>query len=282
MNQFLIYIYILYYIQYIYIMVVFNNYNKVLYNNNTYAVIKVLYKNNYIPIVLDYRDFKNIPSDYNWIISDTGLIYRKTSDDKFEYLHDKILKTNVKTKSIIHINKLGIDNRLKNLMFDNKNKITKKNLSKKARTIDLKDKVDVNKIPTFVWYLKPDKSHGERFQVDMGDIKWKSTSSNELSLKYKLEETKKYLRQMKDIKPDEFKKNSMNNDLNIQGEQLKKEFYEIIMLAGFKYRYMPTKFTDFILKEDKKGLSTIEKKLLDQFDIESDKTTKDRLKQIYE
>jgi hypothetical protein len=263
-------------------MVVFNNYNKVLYNNNTYAVIKVLYKNNYIPIVLDYKDFKNIPSDYNWIISDTGLIYRKTSDDKFEYLHDKILKTNVKTKSIIHINKLCIDNRLKNLMFDNKNKITKKNLSKKARTIDLKDKVDVNKIPTFVWYLKPDKSHGERFQVDMGDIKWKSTSSNELSLKYKLEETKKYLRQMKDIKPDEFKKNSMNNDLNIQGEQLKKEFYEIIMLAGFKYRYMPTKFTDFILKEDKKGLSTIEKKLLDQFDIESDKTTKDRLKQIYE
>ena len=165
-------------------------------------------------------------------------------------------------------------------MFDNKNKTTKKNLSKKARTINLENKIDVNKIPTFVWYLKKDKSHGERFQVNMGDIKWKSTSSNDLSLKYKLEEVKKFLREMKNDKPEEFIKNSMNNDLNIHGEKLKKEFYEIIALAGFKYRYMPTNFTDFILKEDNKGLNVIEKKLLQDFTIHSDKTTQDRLKKL--
>lgn len=261
-------------------MVLFNDYNIVKYNNKTYSVIKVKYKGNYIPIVLTYRDFKQIPSDYHWIISDSGLIYRKTSDDKIQYLHELVLKKNNVKCPIIHINKLGIDNRLQNLMFDNKNKLTKKNLSKKARTIDLKDKLDVNKIPTYVWYLKPDKTHGERFQVEMDNIKWKSTSSNELSLKYKLEETKKFLRQMKDIKPDEFIKNSMNNDLNISGEKLKKEFYEIITLAGFKYRYIPTKFTDFILKEDKTGLNKTEKKLLEQFNIHSDKTTNDRLKEI--
>jgi len=261
-------------------MVLFNDYNKVIYNNKEYIVIKVKYKGNYIPIVLTYKDFKQIPSDYHWNISDTGLLYRKTVNDKIQYLHELVLKKNNITVPIIHINKLGIDNRLSNLMFDNKNKITKKNLSKKARTIDLKDNIDVDKIPTYVWYLKPDKTHGERFQVVMGNIKWKSTSSNELSLKYKLEETKKFLRQMKNEKPEEFIKNSMNNDLNISGEKLKKEFYEIITLAGFKYRYMPTKFTDFILKEDKIGLNKTEKKLLEQFNINSDKTTNDRLKSI--
>lgn len=261
-------------------MVLFNDYNIVKYNNKTYSVIKVKYKGNYIPIVLSYKDFKQIPSEYQWIISDYGLIYRKDENDKIKYLHELILNKNNLKCPIIHINKLGIDNRLQNLMFDNKNKITKKNLSKKARTIDLKDKVDVNKIPTYVWYLKPDKTHGERFQVAMDTIKWKSTSSNELSLKYKLEETKKFLRQMKDEKPEEFIKNSMNNDLNISGEKLKKEFYEIITLAGFKYGYVPTKFTDFILKEDKSGLNKTEKKLLDKFDIKSDKTTNDRLKEL--
>jgi hypothetical protein len=263
-------------------MVLFNEYTKVNFNNKSYAVIKVKYKDNIIPIILDYNYFKLIP-EYNWLISETGLIYRKISDNKFQYLHELILKkgsNKITSTPIIHINKLGIDNRLDNLMFDKKDKEVKKNLSKKARTIKLKDKVDVNKIPTYVWYLKKDKSHGERFQVDLGNIKWKCTSSNDLSLKYKLEETKKFLRQMKEDKPSEFEKHSMNNDLNICGEKLKKDFYEIISKAGFKYRYHPTKFTDFLLKEDKSGLTSIEKKLLLDFDIKSEKTTLDRLRYI--
>ena len=59
----------------------------------------------------------------------------------------------------------------------------------KQGTIKLKN-LDVSKLPSFVWYLKPDSSHGERFQIDLGNIKWKSTSSDNLSINYKLEETK--------------------------------------------------------------------------------------------
>jgi hypothetical protein len=55
-----------------------------------------------------------------------------------------------------------------------------------------------------------------------GDLKWKTTSCDKLSLKYKLEEAKKFLRQYKQRNPEEFMKNSMNSDLNANGIQCKK------------------------------------------------------------
>ena len=52
--------------------------------------------------------------------------------------------------------------------------------------------------------MKPNGSHGDRFMVEIGDVKWKTTSSKKLSLKYKLEEAKLFLRQLKRESPELF------------------------------------------------------------------------------
>ena len=128
--------------------------------------------------------------------------------------------------------------------------------------------------------MKDDGNHGERFQIQLGNINWKCTSCEHLSLKYKLEETKKYLRQYKQKNNDDFLKNSMNSDLNIHGIKLKQEFYNILKNINLIYEYTTEKNTDILLQEDLNGLNEIEKKLLNGFNINNKLTTYERLKII--
>jgi hypothetical protein len=198
------------------------------------------------------------------------------------YLHEIVYILHHEKKNrypLVHLNKIGLDNRIENLIEDAKNKQVKKNLNKKARTIQLEN-INVDKIPSFVWYLKEDQSHGERFQVDLGDLKWKTTSCDKLSLKYKLEEAKKFLRQYKQRNPEEFMKNSMNSDLNINGIQCKKDFYKILNRVGMNYECNINDNTSELLKPDESGLSRTEKKLLKEFDMDSNITTYERFKEI--
>jgi hypothetical protein len=70
----------------------------------------------------------------------------------------------------------------------------------------------------------------------------------------------------------------MNGDLNDIGENLKKEYYAIINLAGLNYKYNPNCKTNDFLKENLSDLSEIEKELLKQFNLNCKETTNDRLK----
>jgi len=260
-------------------MVKFNNTIDTIYNNKRYTVIKLPYKKTIIPVILDTDIYNKIKkNDRNWIISSNGTLYTNI-DNGTLYLHELVyyIKNGKKNnKPLIHINKIGLDNRYENIIEDTLNKYIRKNLNKKSRTIKLKS-IDTSKIPSFVWYLKKDDSHGERFQVELGNIKWKSTSSDKLSLNYKLEETKKFLREYKQKNPIEFKKNSMNSDLNENGIYLKKEFYNILKNVNMIYEYSINSNTDLILKEDLSKLNKLEKILLNEFKIDSNETTFDRL-----
>jgi hypothetical protein len=271
-------------------MVLLSNAKLVNYNSNTYAVLSINFKGTKIPIVLDKDAYEFIKrEERHFYFTDNLNLATKvnigtSSKPKMVdiYLHEivmKLKKASSKISSIIHINKINLDNRYVNLIFDTPKKDCTKNLQKKQRIIDLsKYGIDVQKIPSFVWYLNEDDTHGNRFIVELGPIKWKSTSSMCLSLRYKLEETKKYLRLNKDKYPSLFKDYSMNGDLNNNGEILKKEFYDIIQLAGFNYKYQPTYKTDDFLKEDLSGLSDIEVELLKQFNLNTTETTNQRLK----
>jgi len=263
-------------------MVKFDDITNIQYNKKKYTVIKVQYKGNTVPIVLDasiYNKIKNY--DKNWLISPSGSVYTM-QDNKMLYLHEIVYILHHEKKNkypLVHLNKISLDNRIENLIEDGKNKQIKKNLNKKSRTIQLEN-INVEKIPSFVWYLKSDDSHGERFQVDLGDLKWKTTSCDKLSLKYKLEEAKKFLRQYKTRKPEEFMKNSMNSDLNADGIQCKKDFYKILNRVGMNYECNINDNTSELLKSDESGLTRIEKKLLKEFDMDSSITTYDRLKML--
>lgn len=253
------------------------NYKRVKYKNRWWAVIDI---NNSVPVVVDWKDFKPIQKlKKNWKVGKQGNIscfHKYKGDTKEVYMHEVVLALkqqeeggNVMNKSIVHINRIGVDNRRDNLRYDTTSKDTNKNIKKKNRTIDLpKDSgINVDDIPTYVWYMKPDSSHGERFMVSVGDINWKTTSSKKLSLKYKLEEAKMFLRQMKIEDPDSFKEYSMNGDLTKDGEKLTESFYSIVQLAGYDVEKieLPNN-TDMILKKSKQ--TKFENKLLkSQYDI---------------
>ncbi len=254
-------------------MVKLSNIKCVNYKGNTYAVANLPYKNNNVPIVLDWSDYEQIEKfNKSWHINDKGMVVttHKSIVDGTEtirevYMHDLVLKLNklYTSASTLHVNRLGVDNRKLNLMADTLDKQTTKNIKKKDRIINLTGSgIHANDIPSYVWYLKESDSHGERFMVNVGDVKWKSTSAKNLSLRYKLEETKKYLRHLKNIRPDLFTDYSMNGDLNDEGKSMLKSFIDISKTAGFSNLSMLSNKTDKYLKELHSGLSKSEILLL--------------------
>ena len=260
-------------------MVYFKNPKKVIFDDKNYIIVTMTYKGSKVPVIFDdiyYEKLKLL--NKSWKINDAGFVVSKHKDIDKEQdieisLHEVIMafynKDNglsKKNNNIIHINKLGIDNRIENLIYDTLDKETGKNSKKKKRIIEFSEEVGIkpNDIPSFMWYLKPNDTHDERFIIEIGDINWKTTSCSKLSLRYKLEEGKKYLRELKEAKPEIFLENSMNGEFNVKGKKLLKSFFDISQKAGFKNlkKLSTDNLTDHYLKQKLKGLTTFEKDIL--------------------
>lgn len=256
------------------------------YHKNRYSIcsIKHATSNNKIPILLDREIYKIISRlNKKWYINDKNHVYclhktpRSNSDGSTYpvYLHEVVVKLSKDTDyekfrgiPIIHINNIHFDNRLENLQFDILDKDYSKNTRKKKRIIDLDEHgIDVDQLPTYLWYLKPDKSHGDRFAVEIpNELSWRSTSSKKVSLRYKLEEAKKYLRYMKTVRPDIFESYSMNGDLTSVGVRLYKDYVTLIKKAGFIMDNPIVNKTEMILAPDTSDLTDFEMYLLHTFD----------------
>lgn len=244
----------------------------VTFNDIKYSVFNI--KKN-TPVIVNDEDYNYISKlNKKWNINDNGFVYcrhvLKNGEVIDVYLHEIIMarknEGNILKKPIIHINRLGIDNRWENLMYDTTNKDIHKNISKKQRIIKLPKSCGIkpNELPSFVWYLKPDSSHGDRFMVQVGDISWKTTSSTQYSLRYKLEEAKKYLRNLKETRPEIFDKFGMNGGYNKDGKNLLESFYKILDDAGYKkIKKITTDFNDDYLKLNTNGLAKDEIELLE-------------------
>jgi len=267
------------------------NIEKVRYQNKDYAVIQVQYKDMALPVIIDWSYVKTIKNlDKSWKSNDKGFIsctHTYNGETKDVYLHEIIMAIKQKEdgkkkpdKPILHINKINLDNRVENLMFDTADKDVNKNVKKKARTIELPVTSGIKpaEIPTYVWYMKPNGSHGDRFMVEIDDIKWKTTSSNKVSLRYKLEEAKLFLRQLKEKRPGLFDDYSMNGDFTKEGKDLSESFYDIVHMAGFSHidKFVPKSNTDTLLKP---GTQTRKEKtlLLQQGDLVATQGQKRRL-----
>jgi hypothetical protein len=239
------------------------DYQKIRYKNTNYAVIPVHYKEHKLPTVIDWDDLPVIKKlNKNWKSNTYGFIscsHILDGELKEVFLHEvtmalKMKQNNTKRadKSILHVNRIGLDNRKENLIYDEIDKDTNKNIKKKNRTITLPSDsgLSIDDLPTYVWYMKPNGSHGDRFMVEVGDIKWKTTSSKKLSLAYKLEEAKKYLRELASARSDLFEDYSMNGDYTKDGNALMNDYYNIVEKAGYSNikRENPTKNTAEYLK----------------------------------
>lgn len=233
------------------------------------VIFSLPYKGSELPIVLDNQDFAYINKlNKQWYFDSNGYVkckHKMTDGNIVECsIHEIVMALSNKNKKrvgVLHINKLPIDNRRQNLMYDTNNKETTKNLRKKKRIITLPSSsgIDIETIPTYIWYLKPNDSHGERFIVNIGNNTWKTTSSAKYSLKYKLEEAKKYLRHLKIKDPELFNEYSMNGDLNSEGSSLLNSFYNIARNGGYNLKKIrQQKNTEMLLEEDHTGLTDSE------------------------
>ena len=244
------------------------------YHNNRYTIVGIRHLGKKLPIVLDRHIYKIIKKlNKKWYINDKNHVYCihcKNNEEYHLYLHDLIMRADgiYRDVPIIHINNIHFDNRLVNLQYDNPDKNYSKNTKKKKRTINLKKhNIDVNKLPTYIWYVKPDKTHGDRFMIDIpNEITWKTTASKKVSLLYKLEEAKKFLRNIQLKRPDIFNNYSMNGDLTKHAYKLYREYHNIIKQANFIIDIPSNKKTDRYLIENKKNLTDFEKYILNKFD----------------
>jgi hypothetical protein len=255
-------------------------YKKIKYKNNNYAVIELSYKKNLLPVVIDYKFINNIKNlNKKWYCNKSGFISCKHNYNQkvhVVFLHELIMslkdKKNI-NQPIQHINRISVDNRLSNLKFVEDINI---NYKKKKRTVQLPKKsgIDPNEIPTYIWYLKENGSHGDRFSVEISKIKWKTTSSKKVSLRYKLEEAKKFLRDLKENNNELFTTHSMNGEFNKIGKKRKNEYIEIIKLAGYDNITVEKtdNLTDKYLKESNKLKKKFEQTLLLSMNLKKKKS----------
>lgn len=240
-----------------------NNYKHISYNGDKYGVLNIKYKDYSLPVIMDYDDYDLIKNmKKQWKCNNNGFIYCSHTINnipKDVYLHELIMLLKNKDngysnveKPILHINRIGLDNRRVNLIYDTINKETNKNIKKKERTIVLPkySGIDPNEIPTYIWYMKPESGHGDRFVVNIGDINWKTTSSKDLSLRYKLEEAKLFLRHLLKNRPDLYDEYCMNGEYTREGKELLNTYYDIVYKAGYNNikRFIPENKTFELLR----------------------------------
>ena len=151
------------------------------YNGTEYCVMTVHFKKHNIPVVIDASIANIVDSIGNkWSCNAYGVISHqyKLHDQIYNIkLHELIMTINNKhlhttatlnlnediikmnDKSIIHINKMGLDNRLENLMYDSDNKNITKNTKKKHRIIKLPSdsNVEPDELPSYVWFSKAEE-----------------------------------------------------------------------------------------------------------------------------
>ena len=116
---------------------------------------------------------------------------------KLLYLHNFVMNRLTfpgkgTTESVDHINRNGLDNRKENLRVVTQS-IQNTNQRAKPRRAELPEGcgITLTDLPKYVWYIKANGAHGDRFGIDikMRKIKWKSSSSKSMTLRQKLEET---------------------------------------------------------------------------------------------
>lgn len=188
------------------------------------------------PFIFDKNKLKDV-SNVNYYIHNTGYICCRL--ESHTYLHHQLI-TNYEFNGelyIDHINRIKSDNRNSNLRLITQSE-QNKNQSKQKRTTILPENCGINSqdIPTFIWYIKANGSHGDRWCIEIkGKYIWKTTSSKILSTKCKFELAKKHLRNLIDLQPELFIGHCMNGELSNIGKLLENEYIDILRLAGYNY-----------------------------------------------
>lgn len=238
-----------------------NQYKIINYKNKEYIVATT---NKNEPFIFDKEKLKDLP-DVLCYLHNT-YIYYYTLNYK-NSLHSLIMNYKFNGELYVdHINRITTDNRCSNLRLISQSD-QNKNQSKQTRNVVLPLLCNINPqdIPTFVWYIKVNGNHGDRWAVEIkGKYFWKTTSTKTLSTKCKFELAKKHLKNLIDLQPKLFIGHCMNGELSSIGKQLEKEYIDILHLAGYNYNINDN--LKNYLQEDLNGLSEDEVKFINEFE----------------
>ena len=213
-------------------------YSHVEYNGKKYTIMKIQHHDGYIHSVIDTEDFPKI-KDYTWHYTSNAYVSHSCVDDgkrKSLYLHNLVMGRLEHTgkgskESIDHINRNGLDNRKENLRLITQ---TEQNLNqkRKERTIVLPadSGIKIEDIPKHIWYIKANGHHGDRFGIDLKteNIKWKSTSAKNVSLRDKLQSANEQLKQFYILYPHLNPDNEHNKQ---ELDTLTRDYDDIIKLV---------------------------------------------------
>jgi hypothetical protein len=213
-------------------------YTHVIYYDKEYTIMKIKHNDIYVKTLIDTEDFIKV-KDYSWhYIANAYISHTATHDGKRKelYLHNMVMGRigfpgKGSKESIDHINRNGLDNRKENLRLVTQSS-QNLNQKQKERRIELPEdsEIKVDNIPKHIWYIKANGSHGDRFGIDLKTekIKWKSTSSKNVSLQDKLKSAKEqlqlYYQQFSYLNPQDENKNK-------EIEILSKSYEEIVSLV---------------------------------------------------
>lgn len=239
------------------------NFNEIEYNNKKY--LTCLIQN--FPLIIDYED-KNILLYRKWVLKQKYIIMRKNikGTEFMIFLHNLIMKRNLyygkgQKESIDHINRITYDNRKENLRLlsqTNQNF----NQNKKKRKINLPNNCGFNleDLPRSVFYCKAYGLMGDYLEVELINflgkkrMRWSSSRSRNLSLKFKFEQTKKYLRFLKEKYPDDINKRNIETNFDDKTIKLIESHNEILKLSNYN-NFVFTINKKNYLKENLNGLT---------------------------
>ena len=213
-------------------------YTHIKYNGNEYTVMKIQHQFEYVYSIIDKEDFTKI-KDYTWHYISGGYISHTIPVDESRrelYLHNLVMGRlgfpgKGSKESIDHINRNGLDNRKENLRLITQSE-QNLNQTRKGRTITLPSDADikVEDIPKHIWYIKANGHHGDRFGIDLKteNIKWKTTSAKNITLKDKLQAAIQQLKTYYTLYPY---LNPENDETTLLRESMSHSYEEIIKLA---------------------------------------------------
>jgi len=236
-----------------------NQYKIVTYKSKEYIVANTE-KNE--PFIFDKEKLKDLPNITYYLSNYVSCRLESTT-----CLHSLIMNYQFDGKLYVdHINRITTDNRTSNLRLISQSD-QNKNQSKQTRNVNLSKNCGVNsqEIPTFIWYVKANGNHGDRWCIEIkGKYNWKTTSSKEYTTKCKFELAKKHLRNLISLQPELFIGHCMNGELSDIGKELETEYIDILNLAGYTYtkKYNLKKY----LEKDLNGLNDDEIKLINEFE----------------
>ena len=259
--------------------------NVVDFNGKKYVTYKIF--NNYLGkvFVCDFDDYEKIKK-FKWAFGNNGYVstryYIGNRNMSNLYLHNLIMDqleitTIKKGKTVDHINRIPLDNRKENLHLINQSE-QNLNQNKKQRQLTLPEcsHIKINDIPRGVSYIPVFKNHGDGFEVHLPQfnnsiLKYYSSRDTTLTLRFKLEQIKKFLRYTKSKFPEEFAKHHIETEYNQNEIDLIDSYNEIIKLSGFpEYKNnLITYNTQNYLTEDLTNLTDNEKKLLETIQFEN-------------